>query len=147
MISAESIGRPRILRNTRSAASLFGRLERFEDRASCCAADHVDLFDRGAAGRRGADHDQPAVVLVAQPLDQAVADHPVDDAGHVGQRGVELVGQPAHRHRAVGGQQEQHVQVGVADRAEAALRRDRLALARDERLELVEALLDERVPR
>jgi hypothetical protein len=51
----------------------------------------------------------------------------------------------AHRLGSVALEQKQNVQVSGADRAQAAVPRYGTSLARNERLELVEDLLDDRV--
>ena len=75
------------------------------------ALDRVDLVEDLATSVRDADLDDAPVVLGTSPLDETSLDHSLDDPGHVGQRNVELIGQPAHRHRAAAHEHVQHVQV------------------------------------
>lgn len=116
--------------------------ERLDQPTELPPADHVDLFHRQSAGRRGTDHDDTPVVVVAKAFDQSTLGHPVDDAGQVGQRGAHLFGEVAHRLGAVALEQEKHVEMSGADRAQAAVSCHGTPLARHERLELVEDLLD-----
>ena len=116
----ELIGRPAHFgKGLESACLLIGR-QALEDGPDLRAPDHVDLFDGLPAEVGDADGDDAPVIVGFGPLDEAVLDHALDDAGHIRQRNVELIRQPGHRHVAVADQQKQHVELGRADRPQAA---------------------------
>lgn len=110
-------------------------------------ADVVDLFDCCTAGRRCTDDYDAPVVIVAQAFDKPALRHAVDDARQVGQRRTQQVGQLTHRLGATGLEQEQDVEVSRADRAQTTVPGYGTSLERDERLQLIEDLLDDRVGR
>ena len=67
--------------------------------------------------RRRVNQHDPPVLGVVPSLDEASRLHPVDDAGHARDRDVEGLGEAAHRHRALGLEERQNVEVGHAHRA------------------------------
>ena len=86
------------------------------------------------------DPDDPAVLVVALPLDEAALLHPVDDPGRARLAHVHGVGEAAHRQRPLGVEREQDVEVDEAERPTRPLRRWRMNLPGWRGGELVEEL-------
>jgi hypothetical protein len=93
------------------------------------AAQQVDLLDRVAPRVRRDDRDNAPVVICAAALHEAVLDHPVDDAGHVGQRHIERFRETAHGRGTIAQQHEENVKLRRGNCAQAALLRDSSTLS------------------
>ena len=117
------------------------------DRADDDLALHqLGLVDEGEAGRGGPDEDDAAVVGHADALDEALLLHAVDDPGGARHRGVEDLGQAAHRHRVVVTQQREHVEMGHADPEPNQALRSRAAKGADGPAEVRERLVGRLLP-
>jgi hypothetical protein len=93
------------------------------------AAQQVDLLDRVAPRVRRDDRDDAPVIFCTAALNETVLDHPVDDAGHIGQRHLERFGETAHGRRTIAQQHEENVKLRRGNRAQAALLGDSSTLS------------------
>src|SRR3954447_15013182 len=116
-------------------------VEALEDGTDQVAPEDIDVAEESIRGVGLPDQDDAAVVRKPDPLDVATLLEAIDDPGRVGERHIEQLGDPAHRHRTVMPEHREHVEMGHADpelhetlRADALELRERLAELGDEGL-------------